>query len=318
MAERRNPVIIYDKYKSEWIKWAEEEAPSVYKKYKNYLEKYLSGKEINTPEELISAIDIKNRHLVNAVRNFLRFLEKTGKMKKSELIDFQAILTTEKSRERSEVEKYIENEAIIEGYNNIIGSGKIKKARHLGYKLLLFTGLRKTEVIALMNQFDKSILEKSYKAFKLEHLKDKIAIYDLDQVKIETRKNNTKRGYVALFPIELVDEFDEIRGYTVNESTFDPEKMFSKDFQAREDLNLRDKSGKFILLAKLRKFHMNFLNDNAWRVRDRPADFDKIVEFIQGRTPKTVGGRNYRENVQIASKIYYELVDNFKENIPIV
>ena len=308
-------VIDYDAYKAEWEEWAKLETPSSWRKYRNYLDRFLSGKRINKPEELASIFN-GDRNLVNAVRNFLKFLLKQGIRKKSELIDFQAVIPNIRTRERSEVEKYVDKQMVIDAYNAIKGD-EAKKARQLAFKLLVFTGLRETEVLALMNQFDERVLDYSYKAFNLEHLKDKIAIYDLDQVEIPTRKHDTKRGYIALFPIELVEELREFKksGYEVKKKTIEPERMYTKEFLQRDDI--KDKAGRVIINAKLRKFHMNFLNDNAYRVEDKPADVDKIIEFIQGRTARDVGGRNYRQNVQAAAKFYAELVDEFKKTVPI-
>ena len=68
----------------------------------------------------------------------------------------------------------------------------------------------------------------------------------------------------------------------------------------------------------LRTFHMNFLNDNAFSVEGVPADVYRIIEFMQGRTHKDVGGRNYRANVQTAVRLYYGLVDEFKKTVPIL
>jgi len=224
---RDQRAIIYDLYKEKWKEWADEESPSVANTYKNYLDKFLSGREINKPEELASIVG-KDRNLINAVRNFMRFLIVKGIRKKSELIDFQAVLRTEKPRQRSEVEKFIDEQMVVDAYNAIKGDGT-KQARQLAFKLLTFTGLRETEVMALMNQFDERILERTYKTFNLEHLKDKIGIYDLDQVKIPTRKHDSKRGYIALFPIELIEELREFKnsGYEVKEVSLGGHRYWS-------------------------------------------------------------------------------------------
>ncbi len=48
-----------------------------------------------------------------------------------------------------------------------------------------------------------------------------------------------------------------------------------------------------------------------------PADVYRIIEFMQGRTHKDVGGRSYRANVQTAVKLYYALVDLFVDKFPL-
>lgn len=72
-------------------------------------------------------------------------------------------------------------------------------------------------------------------------------------------------------------------------------------------------------LALLRKFWQNFMNDNVMStVPNPPADAFHLIEFLQGRAPKTVGGRNYRWNVRNAVRIYYYMVDRLKEELGIL
>lgn len=63
---------------------------------------------------------------------------------------------------------------------------------------------------------------------------------------------------------------------------------------------------------------MNWFNDNTLKVPDMLADIYRIIEFMQGRTHKDVGSRNYRANVQTAVRLYYGLLDEFKKTVPIL
>ncbi len=297
-----------------------EQSKSMWKQYLSYLDKYLTGKKFRTAKDLEEIFKGSPRNARYAIRNFIDFLVKKGIITKSQAIDLKAGVPTGKSRERSELEKYLPEEAIFIGFKNIYGEDEEKlKARKLFFKLLLFTGLREVEIRELMNQFDPKTLDKVYKAFGIEYMKDKIAVYDMEKVKIPTRGEETKRSYVALFPIELVDELLEFQksGVKVSKKTFEPERMFTKEFYNRDDLNLRDEKGKFIFLTKIRKYIFNFLADNAYKAREKdqslPTDLHNIVEFIQGRKPKDVGGRNYRENIRASARLYYLIADELKE-----
>ena len=81
--------------------------------------------------------------------------------------------------------------------------------------------------------------------------------------------------------------------------------------------------GYSIDLSLLRKYHENFFNDNAlkaifeYKLHDLPADIYRLVEFMQGRTKKDVGGRSYRANVQASVKLHYYLYDIFVDKFPI-
>jgi len=299
----REPILYFDRDKKEWYDWAKRETPSSASKYRSKLEIYLKEFKIYTPEDLreaIKGIDPDDRHAFNAIRNYIRFLEQTGRLRKSEADDFRAVIPNVKVESRSEAEKAVSIEDVVRAYRCIKGEGMNKRARQLFFKLLLFTGLREVEVMAMVNSFSIEVLDKTIKAFGLEAYTDKLAIYDLETIKIETRKHATKRGYIAIFPKELVSEVLEIRkaGIELKYSMIRKDRMFSNP--------------DVIDLALLRKFHYNWFNDHATKVPDMPADVYRIIEFMQGRTHKEVGGRSYRANVQTAVRLYYELVDDYK------
>ncbi len=190
-------------------------------------------------------------------------------------MDSRAVIPTIKTESRSEVEKAVTEGDIIKAYNDIAGKGLIKKARQLAFKLLLFTGLRVIEVLYLMKNFDPSVIEKSYLAF---------GIPEDYKTKVHSRKHDTKRGYVAIFPKELVSDLTEITS-----------KLKIDRFVIRKDRMFRNPKNA-IDLTLLRKYHHNFFNDHALRVPDIPADVYRIIEFMQGRTHKTISGQSYREH----------------------
>ena len=231
---------------------------------------------------------------------------KTGRKRASEIEDYRAVIPTIRSNAKSETEKAISVDEIIRAYRAIQGEDENKRIRQTLFKLLVFSGLRISEVIAFLNQFNVEVLEQTYKAFNLEKYSDKVAVYDMETVQIPNRKETTKRTYVAIFPKEIVSDIVWIKslGREITRRLLDPERMFEPEGRIKPKL--------------LRTFHMNFLNDNAFSVEGVPADVYRIIEFMQGRTHKDVGGRNYRANVQTAVRLYYGLVDEFKRTIPIL
>ena len=311
-------VMDFERDKAEWLEWCEKESPSSVLKYKSKLEKYLLGKKINTPEELRKLVESipllpsgkPDRHAYLAIRSYIRFLEKTGKIRRSEADDFRAVVPNIKTEARSEAEKAVSAEDIIKAYRSItakvhvfgeiIEDERVEDIRKVVFKLLLFTGLREVEVFNLVSNFDRRIIDKTIKAFSLKDYADKLAVYDLETIKIPTRKHATKKGYIAIFPMELVPDIERIKSYGL--------KIGYGLFRLKQMFN-----GNAIELSLLRKFHYNWFNDNALKVPDMPSDVYRIIEFMQGRTHKEVGGRSYRANVQTAVRLYYRLLDDFKE-----
>ncbi|AFL94720.1 hypothetical protein CL1_0512 [Thermococcus cleftensis] len=288
------------------------------RKYIPMLDKFLWGKKANTPEELRRIVEAipptkngnPNRHAYLAVRSYINFLVDTGKIRKSEAIDFKAVVPNIKTTSRAESAKVITVKDIREMFNQLKAKNEtILRARKLYLKLLAFTGLRGDEVRELMNQFEPGVIDDTFKAFGLpEEWRKKIAVYDMERVKLPTRKHGTKRGYVAVFPAELVPELEWFKstGYKLTADNSSKHKMF-RDYKKVKDL------------ALLRKFFQNFMNDHVMSaVPNPPADAMHLIEFLQGRAPKNVGGRNYRWNVQNAARIYYYMVDKLKEELGIL
>ncbi|MDK2783927.1 MAG: hypothetical protein PWQ32_1516 [Thermococcaceae archaeon] len=299
------------------MNWIKKETPSMANRYISKLDNYLKGKKANTPAELRKIIEAipptksgnPDRHVYNAIRSYINFLVEKGAIKKSESIDFKAVIPNIKSKARPETEKIIKAKDIVNIIKDVKGTKpEIIHARRLFLKLLAFTGLRGQEVLALMNQFDPKVIDETFEAFDLPRKwKKKIVVYDLERVKIKTRKHGTKRGYVAVFPIELVDDLVKYQknGYRLTPNSIRKDEMLNnpkaKDF------------------ALFRKFVQNFLNNNVMsKVPNPPADASHLIEFLQGRASKNVGGKHYRQNVQNAVRIYYHLVDELKKELSIL
>ncbi|WP_457753097.1 integrase [Thermococcus sp.] len=287
-------------------------------KYISKLDKYLKGKKANTPAELRKIVESipptksgnPDRHAYNAIKTYINFLVAKGRIKKSESIDFKAVIPNIKSKARPETEKIIKAKDIVNIIKDVKGeTEEIRHARKLFLKLLAFTGLRGKEVIALMNQFNPKVIDETFEAFELpKEWKKKIAVYDLERVRIPSRKHETKRGYVAVFPIELVKDLIEYQkgNYRLTPNAVSKDKILENPKKAKD-------------FALFRKFVQNFLNNNVMsKVPNPPADASHLIEFLQGRASKNVGGRHYRQNVQNAVRIYYHLIDELKKTLPIL
>lgn len=189
---------------------------SLARDYISKLNKYLWGKKANTPEELRRIVESipptssgsPDRKAYLAIRSYINFLVATGRIRKSEAIDFKAVIPNIRTRARPESAKVISAEDIREIIKDVKGSKpEVVHARKLYLKLLAFTGLRADEVRELMNQFDPKVIDDTFKAFGLpEEYREKIAVYDMERVKLPRRKHQTKRGYIAVFPVELVED----------------------------------------------------------------------------------------------------------------
>jgi len=136
-------------------------------RYISKLDKYLKNKKANTPAELREIIESipptksgnPDRHAYNAIRSYINFLVTKGKLKKSESIDFKAVIPNIKSEARPETEKIIKAKDIVNIIKDVKGTKpEVLHARKLFLKLLAFTGLRGKEVLALMNHLIQKLL----------------------------------------------------------------------------------------------------------------------------------------------------------------
>ncbi|WP_167903884.1 integrase [Thermococcus sp. JdF3] len=310
--------IHYGRDREEYAKWIQRESPSSARIYISKLNRYLWGKKANTPEELRRIVEsisptkngFPDRHAYLAIRSYINFLVATGRIRKSEAIDFKAVIPNIKTKARPESAKVISAEDIREILKDVKASKpEVVHARKLYLKLLAFTGLRADEVRELMNQFDLRVIDDTFKAFGIpEEWKEKIAVYDMERVKLPHRKHQTKRGYIAVFPVELVEDLKRFKasGYRMRKDNTYKRTMLEHPEQHKD-------------LALFRKFFQNFMNDNVMStVPNPPADAMHLIEFLQGRAPKNVGGRNYRWNVQNAARIYYYMVDKLEKELGIL
>ena len=185
-----NFVIEYDKWRNQFKSWLKGRVSEKYAKdLISYLDRYLNGKIIKNPHELVDLLNkVKNGKdkLTKAIRNLLNFYESF------EIIPIDII---EKYRRivkipRTGIDGCIPNDdEIIRVYNTI----EDERYRVL-YKLLAFSGIRLVEGEELL---------RSYNGSKLQ-VKGKVAKYP---IMLDRR---TKRVFYAFFPSEFANELKRI------------------------------------------------------------------------------------------------------------
>ena len=225
-------IINYDLYKEEFIPWLYEQTPTVAEDYLRRLDRLISGKEINNPDELYNIFRDESKNSKVAIRNFMRFLIQTGKRKASELIDFQAVIKIPKSGIREASKAFTTDEKIIEALEKVKDEKKI-----LMIKLLAYSGIRLSEAVNLLRNFDSVKLE----------VNGKVARYEIHKV------GGTKNTFFAYMPKNFAKELRKITGIT--ESTFKGNKL----------------AYGIILPNMLRKWNANFLDEQS--IDEKYIDF---------------------------------------------
>ncbi|AEA46703.1 integrase [Archaeoglobus veneficus] len=280
-AEAFNEAVLdYDKYKEEFKEWLfKEVSKETAEQYLRDLEQTIAGKKINDPHELYNIYkDYPQRHHRKAIRTFMRFLIKSGIRKKSELMDFQAVIDIPGTQPRPPEEAFTTDEKIIEALN----SPKVKKdeRRQILIRLLAYTGLRLREALELLRTFDKNKLEfhGNYARYPTYELKSKAG---------------TKRTYYAYMPADFARQLKRI---DIKETTVKGAKL----------------ADRIILPEQLRKWHTNFLKR---KIKEKKLQLgvtaETLINFIQGRVGKAVIDRYYLDLVEDADELYTKIADEF-------
>ena len=139
------------------------------------------------------------------------------------------------------------------------------------FLLLLFTGLRNSEVVNLLRTYDKNMLR----------VEDGVALYPLQWYR------GTKKGLYAFMPTSLSSK---IKRFSVSE-------YYYKNYYQRKGLKLRPKY--------IRKF--------AATTMFKLGLASEVVDFIQGRTPRSTLARHYLRLLPIAVKEYRKYSDYITE-----
>jgi intergrase/recombinase len=232
---------------------------------KNNLDK-IFDLNIDSFLDLINAIyDSKSvKYLVLSFRKWISFCEDY------ELLDNQVILklkTRIKVKSKSSIDSYVPNKGEISLFLDSVKDYGI--CEYLFVKLLIESGCRISELINMIDTYDKS---------KIEFV-DNIVIYRLFHIR------GSKQAYYLFFTRE----------------TFD---LFISNFNVLPSLNIdsfktKIKRGKLISLKYLRKYSFTLMLTCG-------ISFE-IANFIQGRVSQDIGFNHYLAKKEIAVKEYKKI-----------
>ena len=147
--ERKEIKIRYDEKFREYLEKDRDLAERTVRDYMNYLRK-LNGKTINYDLYLeISG----NKWMIKCIRLYLDYLYKRNEISWEELQKLKSIFKVKK-RSNISNHKINEEELVITLYDE-----RLKEPELLVFELLLYSGVRFSETIKLINEFDESKLE---------------------------------------------------------------------------------------------------------------------------------------------------------------
>ena len=225
----------------------------------NYIKKFIVE---DTPiEELREIINKTVPYFGISVRVYLNFL-----MSQQYLTEEQgAVFKKTIKRKKANSDIFVpETEDVIKAFNNL----QDERDKTL-FKLLAFSGIRLTELMKTLSEFDRDELV----------LNEKIAKYSLGW-----RRGKKNSNYVYL-PKQFA--------LTLNKIPITKKTILSVGWKS--GLNCK----------YLRKWQYNFLIINGVP--------ESVADYIQGRTPETVGSMHYLSRVKQADYWYEKVVTEFEK-----
>ncbi len=251
-------------HEDDFIKWLDEKKYS--ESYKDdalkSLNKYVVRDiGINEFREFVNKIDVYSGIMI---RVYLNYLMDRGYLTEDDVNKFKKYIPQRKTG----IDLYIpDNETVIKAYS------KLKNDRdRTVFKVLLFSGIRATEVVKFLNEFDKEKLI----------INNKVAKYPLNYI----RRN--KKVYYVYLPKEFALTLEKV--------------YLTEDMVG----SLREKSG--LAPKYLRKWFYNFLI-----YHNVP---ESVADFIEGRSPVSIGSMHYLGKVQQADYWYDKIVDELTKLLP--
>jgi len=185
------PVLIdYSSLKEDFNKWIHMRVDSKTANcYINYLNKYLDGATIESIDDLIEICLTVNKGwnwFAKAVRNLINYCVERRIISKGWAAELKEILKLKKDG----TDTFVPSDESVKEALKVNDDERIK----LLLKLLLYSGIRITEAIKLLGEFDPNRL----------HFNGNVAYYDLDW------KRGNKNSFKAFMPIELAKELKRI------------------------------------------------------------------------------------------------------------
>ncbi len=253
---------------SEWLSISRKVSEKTRKDYLKALDYFFARYIIKTGPDIKKFLDKEGnkRNIANGLRVFLTFLAER------DYIDYDVAMIIKKRFIKAKpigVKRvYINDEELREAYEEVKKRGFKKQ---LLFELLVFTGLRLTHVVELMNTYDPN---------QLYVVNDKVARYPL----MITDRGN-KKAYWAYMPLELAKKLTRMK---VN-------------YKSAQDWPQHGK----VSAATIRKWFSTFLA--------RQGVSAEIIDFIQGRAPRSVLERHYLNMTVLADEAYSRVVDELKK-----
>ena len=261
----------------EWlsVKLATEETKE---RYMRYLERFFGKYKITDKGSLDEALvkEGYNRGFAKALRNFITFLKNRGYIDRLEYLDLKDIIKLKPTGVRR---VYVSDEQIRMAYEYYLQKDPTLA---LIYEALVYSGQRLKHIVLMLNVFDPA---------KLVFYEDKVAKYPMSGI-----GKGHKQTFWAYFPVDFAERLERI-------------DVSYKRVHARMRVKIRsirntDKSVVFSASA-VRKWFSGFLARQGVPL--------EVIDYIQGRAPRTVIERHYLNLELLADEWYSAVVDELKK-----
>lgn len=196
----------------------------------------------------------------------------SGYYKSSEVMDYQNVIKVSSSNVR--VNRFTDTEAILKALNTVNGN------KELIIRLLGYSGLRLSEGLLLLNNFDESNLETH----------GEVACYNMEEImKLKSKSDhNTKNTFDAFMPTEFAEKLDRVE---ISRGKYKGDRL----------------ANGIVYANQLRKWNTNFLKQE---IQEKGLSFgvapEIIIDYIQGRVSKSVISKHYLDLKGDAVKLYQE------------
>lgn len=271
LGESNSGGINYQDYREEFVEWLYKNVnDDSARQYVRDMDNTLLGVEIEEPNQLAKIFGEKSHHYKIAVRDFLKFLVRNGYYKASEIYDYQNVVKIPTNSVRTN--RFTDTDAILKALNTVNGE------KSLMIKLLGYTGLRMSEGMLLLENFNEENLE----------FNGDVACYNMEEImQLKTKsENNTKNTFDAFMPAEFASKLERT---SIGKGKLKGDRL----------------ANGIIYANQLRKWHTNFLKA---QIREKELNFgvapETVINYVQGRVSKSILSRHYLDLKEDAVKLY--------------
>ncbi|NJE47310.1 integrase [Thermococcus sp. GR7] len=242
-----------------------------------YLERFFGKYRITDKASLDEALvkENYNRGFAKSLRNFITFLKNRGLISRTEYLDLKDIIKLKPTGVRR---VYVSDEQIRIAYEYYLQKDPLLA---LIYEALVYSGQRLKHIVRMLNEFDPD---------KLVLYGDNVAKYPMSGI-----GRGQKQTFWAYFPREFAERLERV-------------DISYKRVHARMRVKIRsirntEKSVVFSSSA-VRKWFSGFLARQGVPL--------EVIDYIQGRAPRTVIERHYLNLELLADEWYSAVVDDLK------